>query len=72
MRMGRSDVGGFHELEVELTAFSTVGCLSERSPNRADAWIWVLSELFPGFVPEKRKPVLALDTSAASPCSSDS
>jgi phage terminase large subunit-like protein len=43
-------VGDFYELEDELVAFSTVGYVGERSPNRADAWIWVLSELFPGMV----------------------
>ena len=43
-------VGNFRELEDELAAFSTVGYLGEGSPNRADAWIWVLAELFPGLV----------------------
>lgn len=48
--------GTFNELEDELTAFSTVGYLGEYSPNRADAWIWVLTELFPGIVkPRKEK-----------------
>lgn len=41
-------VGDFAELEDELAAFSTTGYLGDRSPNRADAWIWVLAELFPG------------------------
>ena len=40
-------VGQFAELEDELSAFSTVGYLGDRSPNRADAAIWALSELFP-------------------------
>lgn len=48
-------VGDFRELEDELVAFSTVGYMGEYSPNRADAWIWVLTELFPGIVNE-RKP----------------
>lgn len=43
-------VGDFMELEDELAAFSTVGYLGESSPNRADSWIWVLTELFPGMV----------------------
>lgn len=43
-------VGYFRELEDELIGFSTVGYLGGRSPNRADAWIWVLSELFPAMV----------------------
>jgi phage terminase large subunit-like protein len=40
-------VGDFSDLEDELTGFSTNGYTGEKSPNRADAWIWVLSELFP-------------------------
>ena len=48
-------VGDFAELEDELVAFSTVGYMGEKSPNRADAWIWVLAELFPGMVKGERK-----------------
>lgn len=50
--------GQFRELEDEMTAFSTYGYLGENSPNRADAWFWVLAELFPGLVkpaPSERK-----------------
>ena len=43
-------VGDFAELEDELVAFSTVGYMGEGSPNRADALIWALTELFPGVV----------------------
>ena len=49
-------VGNFPDLENELAAFSTVGYMGEGSPNRADAWVWVLSELFPAMVAEKKKP----------------
>jgi phage terminase large subunit-like protein len=49
-------VGYFRDLEDELVAFSTVGYLGDRSPNRADALIWALTELFPGIVtPRKEK-----------------
>jgi hypothetical protein len=52
--------GEFRELEDEMTAFSTYGYLGENSPNRADAWFWVLAELFPGLVKpapaEKKAP----------------
>ncbi len=41
-------VGYFHELEDELCAFSTVGYAGAGSPNRADAVVWALTELFPG------------------------
>lgn len=40
-------VGYFHELEEELYAFTTNGYMGERSPNRADAMIWGMSDLFP-------------------------
>lgn len=46
-------VGYFGELEDELTAFSTTGYTGEQSPNRADALIWALTELFPSMVAEK-------------------
>jgi predicted phage terminase large subunit-like protein len=48
-------VGRFNDLEDELTAFTTTGYLGVNSPNRADAWIWVLTELFPGLVRAKRE-----------------
>lgn len=40
-------VGYFDKLEGELVAFSTKGYLGGGSPNRADALIWALTELFP-------------------------
>lgn len=49
-------VGNFTELEEELCAFSTSGYTGEKSPNRADAWIWVLTELFAGIIKEKKIP----------------
>lgn len=49
-------VGNFHELEEELCSFSTAGYTGENSPNRADAWIWVLTELFAGIIKEKKLP----------------
>lgn len=48
-------VGDFRELEDELAAFSTVGYMGESSPNRADALIWALTELFPGIVKQKKE-----------------
>lgn len=42
--------GSFPELEDELCSFTTNGYVGSRSPNRADAMIWALSELFPGLV----------------------
>jgi phage terminase large subunit-like protein len=48
-------VGYFPELEDEMLAFATTGYLGGKSPNRADAWFWVLAELFSGIVAEKKK-----------------
>lgn len=48
-------IGYFPELEEELSGFSTAGYTGEKSPNRADAWIWVLTELFPGLVKRDSK-----------------
>ena len=48
-------VGYFPELEDELAAFSTHGYLGSGSPNRADAWIWALTELFAGITAPKRE-----------------
>lgn len=50
-------VGNFPELEDELVAFSTAGYTGDKSPNRADALIWALTELFPGMTKaETKKP----------------
>lgn len=42
--------GTFPELEDELCSFTTNGYLGANSPNRADAFVWAMSELFPGVV----------------------
>jgi hypothetical protein len=47
-------VGYFPELEDELAAFSTYGYTGAGSPNRADALIWALTELFPGITRKER------------------
>lgn len=60
--------GEFPELEDELVAFSTVGYMGERSPNRADALIWALTELFPGLTKAAKK-VEAKSPSYAPPAS---
>lgn len=56
-------VGIFQELEEELAGFSTFGYTGEGSPNRADAAVWALTELFPGVVaPRKVAPVTPIPT----------
>jgi hypothetical protein len=51
-------VGNFFDLEEELCGFSTSGYIGEKSPNRADALIWGLTELFPGIVNKRQEPIL--------------
>lgn len=48
--------GTFPMLEDELCAFTTHGYLGTDSPNRADAFVFAMSELFPGVVADKDKP----------------
>lgn len=50
--------GVFAKLEDELCAFSTSGYTGPRSPNRADAHIWALAELFPALVKPAKNPVV--------------
>lgn len=45
--------GTFQRLEEELCAFTTHGYMGSDSPNRADAFVFAMSELFPGIVAEK-------------------
>lgn len=47
--------GRFTELEDELTSFTTNGYLGGGSPNRGDALIWALAELFPAIVAGPKK-----------------
>lgn len=48
-------VGTFPELEEELCAFTTTGYTGLKSPNRADALVWAMTELFPGMTKPKPK-----------------
>lgn len=41
-------VGTFPLLEDELCGFTSHGYIGENSPNRADAFVWAVSEIFPG------------------------
>jgi phage terminase large subunit-like protein len=47
--------GVFPQLEEELGGFTTTGYKGNGSPNRADSFIWLMSELFPGIIREPRK-----------------
>lgn len=50
-------VGILPKLEDELCAMSTIGYTGQGSPNRGDALIWALSELFPGITAGRKKHV---------------
>lgn len=50
-------VGVFPKLEDEMCAFSTGGYTGAKSPNRADAHIWALAELFPALIKAPKKEV---------------
>ncbi len=47
--------GQFLRLEEELCSFTTHGYTGADSPNRADAFVFAISELFPGVVAERKK-----------------
>lgn len=52
--------GKFPELEDELISFTTAGYLGGDSPNRGDAFIWGMTELFGGIITgarEKSEPI---------------
>lgn len=49
-------VGILSKLEDELCAFSTTGYVGPGSPNRGDAVIWALAELFPAITAKKSEP----------------
>lgn len=57
-------VGYLPELEDEMSAFSTYGYTGAYSPNRADALIWALAELFPAIVKPPKKEEKKKDTRA--------
>lgn len=46
-------IGRFDDLEDELLAFTTTGYSGAKSPNRADAFIWGVYELFPSLINNK-------------------
>ncbi len=59
-------VGRFSELEDELSGFTTYGYVGGDSPNRADALIWALAELFPAVVKSREKVTNAAPLPVAS------
>ncbi len=52
-------VGVFAKLEDEMCAFTTGGYVGPKSPNRADAHVWGLAELFPSMTRPAQQEVRA-------------
>lgn len=54
---GRVRMVGYHlPLEAELYGFTTHGFMGDHSPNRADAMVWGMSDLFPDILKPQTKP----------------
>jgi phage terminase large subunit-like protein len=54
-------VGAFPELETQMTMMTSAGYEGEGSPDRLDALVWLLTELFPSMVTKpKPAPVRAI------------
>ena len=49
-------VGRFDDLEDELCGFTQTGYIGEKSPNRADSFVWAMTELFPGMTQRAKPP----------------
>ena len=50
-------VGRFDDLEDELLSFTTTGYTGARSPNRADWFVWGITELFPSIADGMQEPI---------------
>jgi phage terminase large subunit-like protein len=48
-------VGAFPELETQMTQMTTFGFEGEGSPDRLDALVWALSNIFPAMVRQKKE-----------------
>lgn len=48
-------VGHFPKLEDQLCSFTTAGYMGDRSPDRADAMVWALAEVFPAIARDRPK-----------------
>lgn len=47
--------GVFPKLEDQLCSFTTAGYMGDRSPDRADAMVWALAEVFPAIARDRKK-----------------
>jgi phage terminase large subunit-like protein len=55
-----SHVGTFASLEDEMVNFGPNGMVGDMSPDRVDALVWALTELFPSLVKRVEKPKVAI------------
>jgi PBSX family phage terminase large subunit len=51
----------FPELEDQMCNFTTMGYMGDRSPDRADALVWALTELFPGMTKKTQPKPLRIE-----------
>ena len=47
-------LGRFQQLEDEMVGMTTAGYTGSKSPNRLDAFVWAITELFPKIVQQQR------------------
>jgi len=60
---GKCRMVGYHpELEDELIGFTTHGYMGGSSPNRADAMIWAMTDLFPELTKPEEEPKQIVQT----------
>jgi phage terminase large subunit-like protein len=53
---GKVRMVGFHpRLEDELCGMTSSGYVGDKSPNRADAYVWAVTELFPALTRKKKE-----------------
>jgi phage terminase large subunit-like protein len=57
-----SHVGTFASLEDEMVNFGPNGMVGDASPDRVDALVWALTDLFPSIVRKVEKPAKAVET----------
>jgi len=58
-------VGSFPELESQMTMMTASGYQGENSPDRLDAAVWALTELFPDMITMKRAKRKQVDARGA-------
>lgn len=57
-------VGSMPELEDQLCSFTTAGFMGDRSPDRADALVWALADIFPGLTRKRSNTAPVIETAS--------